>query len=211
LFIVMVALAIASTVTIHEFTRKEKIENQFRFASNYLIDRDYFAEYLLQDAARKIAADAFIQSRIASPFLSKEAIRQKVRQVFLPSYFNKYDVEILLFGPGGTPLNNRTPVTFQELLTTYDADGAAPREGVYYASNAASCITQGHLVVSEIGRSGIPIGRVVLELLLEKIVPESVYTELLIDNRDQQYYRTHDISYAVYGRGLLYSSGNFNY
>lgn len=211
LFIVMVALAIASTVTIHEFTRKEKIENQFRFASNYLIDRDYFAEYLLQDAARKIAADAFIQSRIASPFLSKEAIRQKVRQVFLPSYFNKYDVEILLFGPGGTPLNNRTPVTFQELLTTYDADGAAPREGVYYASNPASDITQRYLVVSEIARSGIPIGHVVLELLLKKIIPENVYPELLIDNRYQQYYRTHDISYAVYGRGLLYSSGNFNY
>nr|PZN58343.1 MAG: hypothetical protein DIU61_00360 [Bacteroidota bacterium] len=211
LFIVIVTLAIASTVTIHDFTRKEKIENQFRFASNYLIDRDYFAEYLLQDAARKIASDAFIQSRIASPFLGKEAIRQKVRQVFLPSYFNKYDVEILLFGPGGTPINNRTQVTFQELLSAYDADGTSPREGVYYASNPASDITQRYLVVSEIVRSGVPAGYVVLELLLKKIIPENVYPELLIDNRFQQYYRVHDISYAVYGRGLLYSSGTFNY
>ena len=211
LFTVILTLAIASTVTIHEFTRKEKIENQFRFASNYLIDRDYFAEYLLQDAARKIAADAFIQSRIASPFLSKEAIRQKVRQVFLPSYFNKYDVEILLFGPGGTPINNRTPGSFSELLSSYDADGSTPRDGVYYASNPASDITQRYLVVSEIMRSGMPAGYVVLELLLKKIIPENVYPELLIDNRFQQYFRTHDISYAVYGRGLLYSSGTFNY
>ena len=212
LFVVIVAFAIASTVTIHEFTRKEKIENQFRFASNFLIDRDYFAEYLLQDVARKISADAFIQSRIASPFLSKETIRQKVRQVFLPSYFNKYDVEILIFGPGGTPVNNRSPATFAELIAIYNNEAyRTQQEGIFYVSNPTSDITQRYLVVSPITRSGQLSGYVVLELLLKKIIPESVYPELLIDNRFQQFYRTHDISYAVYGRDLLYSSGDFNY
>lgn len=212
LFTVIVAFAIASTVTIHEFTRKEKIENQFRFASNFLIDRDYFAEYLLQDVKRKITADAFIQSRMASLFLSKEAVRQKVRQVFVPSYFNKYDVEILLFGPGGTPINNRSPITFEELVSIYNNESyRTQQEGVFYVSNPTSDITQRYLVVSPITRSGQLAGYVVLELLLKKIIPESVYPELLIDNRFQQFYRIHDISYAVYGRDLLYSSGDFNY
>lgn len=212
LFVVIVTFAIASTVTIHAFTRKEKIENQFRFASNFLIDRDYFAEYLLQDVARKISGDAFIQSRIASPFLSKEAIRQKVRQVFLPSYFNKYDVEILLFGPGGIPVNNRSPITFAELISIYNNEAyRTQQEGVFYVSNPTSDITQRYLVVSPITRSGQLSGYVVLELLLKKIIPENVYPELLIDNRFQQFYRTHDISYAVYGKDLLYSSGDFNY
>lgn len=212
LFAVIVAFALASTAAIQHFTRKEKIESQFRFASNFLIDRDYFAEYLLQDVARKIAGDAFIQSRIASPFLSKEAIRQKVRQVFVPSYFNKYDVEILLFGPGGMPLNNRSPITFPELVKIYSNDAyRTEQEDVYFVSNPTSDITQRYLVVSPIARSGQVSGYVVLELLLKKIIPESVYPELLIDNRFQQFYRSQDISYAVYGRDLLYSSGSFNY
>jgi signal transduction histidine kinase len=212
LFTGIVTFALASTVTIHHFTRKEKIESQFRFASNFLIDRDYFAEYLLKDVARKISGDAFIQSRISSPFLSKEAIRQKVRQVFVPSYFNKYDVNILLFGAGGTPLNNRSPTTFADLIKIYNNDTfRTEHEGVYFVNNPTSDIPQRYLVVAPITRTGMTSGYVVLELLLKKIIPESVYPELLIDNRFQQFYRTQDISYAVYGRQLLYSSGNYNY
>ncbi|HYC85273.1 MAG TPA: hypothetical protein VEB86_08630, partial [Chryseosolibacter sp.] len=88
LFVAIFFLSIIGAYAIQHFTQKEKIDNQFRFASNFLIDRDYFAEYLLYDASRKISHDAFIQSRIASPFFGKEAIRQKIRQIFLPSYFN---------------------------------------------------------------------------------------------------------------------------
>src|SRR5690606_29210910 len=127
-------------------------------------------------------------------------------------YFNKYDVEILIFGPGGTPVNNRSPITFEELISIYNNEAyRTQQEGVFYVSNPTSDITQRYLVVSPIVRSGQLSGYVVLELLLKKIIPESVYPELLIDNRFQQFYRTHDISYAVYGRELLYSSGDFNY
>jgi signal transduction histidine kinase len=55
-------------------------------------------------------------------------------------------------------------------------------------------------------------GYVVLELSLKKIIPESVYPELLVDNRFKEFYRAQDISYAVYSdTSLLFSSGDFNY
>jgi signal transduction histidine kinase len=212
LFTALMAYAVLSTFTIRHFTHKEKVENQFRFANNFLVDRDYFAEYLLHEAGHKISNDVFIQSRISSPFLGKDAIRQKVRQVFLPSYFNKYDVDVLLFGAGGNPLNNSSSKSFSELINSYNTETSETEyDGVYFVNSPTSDVTQRYLVVSPIVRTGITAGYVVLELLLKRVIPESVYPELLIDNRFQQFYKTQDISYAVYGRDILYTSGVFNY
>ena len=107
LFVSIFFLSTNGAYAISHFEHKEKIENQFRFASNFLIDRDPFGEYLLQETAEKISHDAFSQIRIASPILSLDAVRQKIRQVFIPSYFNKYDVEIYIFNAAGQPLDNR--------------------------------------------------------------------------------------------------------
>lgn len=55
-------------------------------------------------------------------------------------------------------------------------------------------------------------GYIVLELSLKKVIPESVYPELLVDNSFKEFYRAQDISYAVYSdTSLLFSSGDFNY
>src|SRR5690606_9434993 len=80
LFVGIFFLALNGAWAIQGFTQKEKIQSQFRFASNFLIDRDIFAEFLLSEAAEKIARDAFIQTRFMSPFLGKEPVRQKIRQ-----------------------------------------------------------------------------------------------------------------------------------
>lgn len=212
LFTAIIAFATVSTVAIRHFNIEEKIESQFRFADNFLIDRDVFAEYLLHEVAHKISADVFIQSRVSSPFLSKDAIRQKVRKVFVPSYFNKYDVEVLLFGAGGNPLSNRSSISFSQLINEYDKEAfQTDYDRVYFINDPTSEVTHRYLVVSPIVKSGITAGFVVLELLLKRVIPESVYPELLIDNRFQQFYKVHDFSYAVYGKEILYSSGVFNY
>ncbi len=212
LFTALIVYSVLGTLAIQHFSLKEKIDNQFRFANNFLIDRDYFAEYLLHDVGHKISGDVFIQSRLSGPFLSKDAIRQKVRQVFIPSYFNKYDVEVLLFGAGGNPINNSTNTTLTDLINTYNKETfQTDYDGVYFVNSPSADVTQRYLVVSPILRGGITAGYVVLELLLKRFIPESVYPELLIDNRFQQFYKTDDISYAVYGKDILYTSGDFNY
>lgn len=213
LFAAIVGFSLNSTLSIQHHSRKEKVEGQFRFAGNFLIDRDYFGEYLLKEVAAKIGRDAFIQTRMTSPFLNKEAVRQKVRQVFLPSYFNKYDVDIFLFSSSGLPYDNHITLTFSELINTYNAMGAFKTEyGVYFVNSPSSDISQRYLVVVPLSKADIAAGYVVLELLLKKIIPENVYPELLVDNRFQQFYRAQDYSYAVFShRSLLFSSGDFNY
>ncbi|MDH4089627.1 MAG: ATP-binding protein [Cyclobacteriaceae bacterium] len=213
LFIAIFFLSSNGAYAIHYFSRQEKINNQFKFADDFLVNRDIFGEYLLHETAIKIENDAFIQSRLSTPFLNRDAIRQKIRQVFLPSYFNKYDVEIFLFGSTGEPLNNRSPATLSEFVDLYDKDALrTPAEGVYFITSPSRDIAQKYLVKIAILRTDSTIGYIMLELSLKKIIPENVYPELLVDNSFQQFYHAQDISYAVFSStSMLFSAGKFNY
>lgn len=213
LFIAISVLSANGAYAIHVFGRQERVDNQFRFADNFLIDRDIFGEYLLHETGQKIAEDVFIQMRINNPFLSRDAIRQKIRKVFLPTYFNKYDVEIWLFAATGEPLDNRTNQTLSDFVGIYDQDAYhTANEGVYFVPGPTRNVTQKYIVKIPLNRNGFTSAYVILELSLKKIIPDTVYPELLVDNSVQQFYHADDISFAVYAdTTLLFTTGNFNY
>jgi two-component system nitrogen regulation sensor histidine kinase NtrY len=213
LFVAILFLSINGALAVQYFTHKEKIDNQFRFASNFLIDRDIFGEYLLHETSQKIARDVFTQTRIASPFLGKEAIRQKIRQVFLSNYFNKYDVDIFIFNSVGEPLDNNTS-GLSEFINQHDKDSyQTGYEGIYFINNQEELdVTHKYLILIPIKRLSVTSGYVIIQLSLKKIIPESVYPELLVDFRIQQFYRTQDLNYAVFSnKQMVFSSGEFNY
>jgi two-component system nitrogen regulation sensor histidine kinase NtrY len=213
LFTSIFFLSANGAYAIQSFTHKEKIENQFRFASTFLIDRDIFAEYLLGEASKKIASDAFIQTRIMSPFLGKEPVRQKIRQVFLPTYFNKYDVEIFIYNSFGAPVDNKRDMGFEELVSEYQREPFRTEyENIYFVTNPETDITQKYLMIVPIERFTTTYGYIVVELSLKKIIPENVYPELLVDRTFQQFYHTQDLNYAVFSyKDIVFTSGEYNY
>lgn len=213
LFVSIFFLSANGAYAIQYFTHKEKIANQFRFASTFLIDRDIFAEYLLSEASEKIANDAFIQTRIMSPFLGKDPVRQKIRQLFLPSYFNKYDIQIFIFNSFGAPVDNIANTTFHELVRAYQADPYRTEyENIFFVTNPETDITQEYLMVVPIERLEAIYGYIVVELSLKKIIPENVYPELLVDRTFQQFYHTQDLNYAVFSnKDIVFASGEYNY
>jgi two-component system, NtrC family, nitrogen regulation sensor histidine kinase NtrY len=213
LFVTISCISLNGAYSIYHYGTRDKFENQFRFARNFLIDRDYFGEYLLGELSRKISRDQFIQKRVGNPFFSKDAVRQKIRQLFIPSYFNKYDVEIFVFNASGELVEGRSGITFPSLVANYDYESfRTDYKGVYFISSPDADITQKYLVVVPIRSMKSLSGHVVIEFSLKKIIPENVYPELLVDNRFLQFYRSREISYGVYVNGdLSYSAGNFNY
>ncbi len=213
LFTTIFFLSANGAYCIYNFSRIEMTKQQFRFANNFLIDRDNFGEYLLHETLHRIGSDAFIQSRIVSPFLNRDAIRQKIRQVFLPGYFNRYDVDISIFDAAGEPINNRTGDPLSTILNSYNRETSrTDYDGVFFISGLSDQSNQKYLVTAPIIRTGATAGYVVLQLSLKKVIPQSVYPELLVDNRGQKFYRNHDLSYAVYaGHKMSFSAGFFNY
>lgn len=213
LFVTVFCYALNGAYAIEHFNREEKIESQFRFANNFLVERDYFGEYLLRELYQRIAADKFIQTRLLSPFLGKEAIRQKIRQVFLPSYFNKYDVEIYVFNNTGEAVDGHGNVTFSQFISAYNSEAyRTSYDDVFFVGGQSGDFAQKYIVVVPLVRSRLPLGYIAVELTLKKVIPENVYPELLVDNRFQQFYRDQEISYAVFSNTrLLFSSGTLNY
>jgi two-component system, NtrC family, nitrogen regulation sensor histidine kinase NtrY len=213
LFTTVFFLSANGAYCIYTFSQIEITKQQFRFANNFLIDRDNFGEYLLHETLHRIGRDAFIQSRIVSPFLNRDAIRQKIRQVFLPGYFNRYDVDISIFDAAGESINNRTEDPLSTILNSYNRETSrTDYDGVFFISGLSDQSNQKYLVTAPIIRTGATAGYVVLQLSLKKVIPQSVYPELLVDNRGQKLYRSQDLSYAVYsGHKMSFSAGFFNY
>lgn len=195
------------------FSVKEQARSQAQFAGSFLLDRDNFGEYLLDEVSTKISSDAFIQARISGPFMSRDAVKQKVRQVFLPGYFNKYKVDLLLFAGNGDPLDDSNPENFSTWLSGFDTEASKTEyPGIYFIGASQSEAIRMYLSVIPIKRKDLTLGFMVISLSLRKDIPENVYPELLVDNRFQRAFRSKAYSYAViHNHEILYRSGDYNY
>ncbi len=212
-FVVLFGLALNVAVRIYFLDKEQQAENQVRFAESYLVDRDSFGEFLLNDLTPKIKEDAFIQTRLVSPFLSKLPIQQKIRQVYFSSYFNKYDINIQLFNSAGDNLTAYTSVSFSDIIKSLDANASRTAyEGLYRLSAKGRDIAQQYVLVIKIDRGLLVSGYVVIELSLKRILPQNSYPELLVDNRFRESLKPNDLTYASFAKGKVQASaGDFNY
>lgn len=213
-FIAVVCFAFAGANTIAYFENHQKAENQQRFAENFLVERDYFGEYLMREAADKISKDVFIQSRLTNPLIGKEAIKHKIQQVSLSGYFNRYNVFIFLYDQSGVPLPGESDtVNFNVLSKLYAREQfRTDYRNVFYVTDREDRALKKYVVLVPIKKRALVAGNILIELSLKRIIPENVYPELLVDNRFQQAYRPRELSYAIISSSQIeYSAGSFNY
>lgn len=213
-FIAVVCFAFTGARSIRYFENHRKAESQQRFAENFLVERDYFGEYLMQEAALKIEQDIFIQTRLTNPLVDKEPIRHKIQQVSLSGYFNRYTVSIQLFDQSGTPLQGESDTTRYEVLEKRYRQERFRTDypDVFYITDQEDRTSRKYVVLVPVKRRHSIVGNVLIELSLKRIIPDNVYPELLVDTRFQQAYRPREQSYAIISSSQVeYSAGNFNY
>ncbi|MFZ1808767.1 MAG: ATP-binding protein [Cyclobacteriaceae bacterium] len=213
IFVAILLFSLLGSFTIKKFVIEEKINAEFRFANSFLTDRDFLGEYLLGESVQRISSDPFVQTRLGSPFLSKAVVRQKVKQVYLNAYFDRYDIQIHLFNATGNSYDNSTALSFTALITKFQQEASKTNyEGVFFLKNATAESTKRYLVVIPISRFGMVTGYVVLDLSLKRVIPRNVFPELLLDDRFIQYFKNRDFSYAFYTDDEIRSSfGDFNF
>lgn len=213
LLLLLVANAAQGSLAIRKLSQERRINAQFRFANDFLVDRDYLAEYLLDEAVHRISTDPFIQSRISSPFLGKGPVRQKIKQIFLSSYFDKYDVSVHIFNGVGNAYDNSTSENFTTLIQNFDKDANKTNfDHIYFVKNVSEEAVKQYLAWIPINRLGAVSGYVVLDLSLRRIIPDNVFPELLLDNRFSEYFKNRDFSYAFVTETEISSRfGQFNY
>jgi two-component system, NtrC family, nitrogen regulation sensor histidine kinase NtrY len=197
---------------VFELHNKISLIEKQKLASQLLIDNDILGEYLLNESSVQIQNDVFIQRRLLDPFSSKEIIAQKIKRVFLINYFDKYDVDAFVFDAGGNSFDKNS-----EFLTYKEAEEAFKDERfkteypfVYFINDKTGL--KRYVSFIELEKDGEIIGYIFIELKHKKIIPNSVYPELLVDRKFIYPVQNRNYSYGVYlDDKLYYSGGIFNY
>lgn len=214
LIFALLCFGLQSSLSNQRFTNERTAGFQYRFGLNFLVERDVLGEYLLNEGATRIAQDPFVQSGLSNPFfVSRSTLRQKIRQVHLSSYFNRYDVQVHLYTPDGDPVDNLSRADLSTFVRQYKSGtGQTIYKGIYFINRADVNTAKRYIAIVHVVRQGRSMGYIALELSLKKIVPESVYPELLVDNRFAENFKAADYSYAIFQNDTLVSTfGTFNY
>lgn len=211
-FLAVAVLAVQGTFSVKRFVEEKTREDQFKYGSNFLVDRDILGEYLLNEMVKNISEDPFIKSRMGTPFLVKSGVRQKINQVYLNAYFDRYDVNIYLYNASGESHDNEAKENFASLIKAFQNEAnKTTYERIYFIESATQESAKRYLVIIPIEQHG-SAGFVVLDLSLKKLIPQNVFPELLVDNQFINYFKNADFSYAFYSnKKLISNSGGYNY
>src|SRR5690606_38145260 len=105
---------------------------------------------------------------------------------------------IYFYGTNGESLDESRPQNFSSLLSEFDREALRTTdEGIYFIIRPDHESDRQYLDVIPIKRSEFSGGYIVLQLLLKRVIPHSVYPELLVDKRFQEMYRAQEFSYAI--------------
>jgi signal transduction histidine kinase len=187
--------------------------NREKFANQLLVENDVLGEYLLNEASMYIKNDQFIQSVLLNPFTGKEVIEQKIKRVYLGTYFDKYEINVFVFDALGNAFNlNQEFNYWPDVIDNYKLPQfRTDYPNIYLLYDAGNQDFRRYLSFVKIRKGGAVIGYILVELKQKRILPHSVYPELLVDEKFIQPFEK-DYSYVIYGQnGIVNSHGEFNY
>ncbi|MGC4022447.1 MAG: ATP-binding protein [Cyclobacteriaceae bacterium] len=213
--VIVVAIVLYATqgaYAIWRFVEEKKVKSMFTSASN-LFTNDVLGEYLLHQASEKIAQDMFVSSSVENPLLSKNEPRQKIKQLYLSDYFNRYEVNINFYRSDGSPADGESTTDFATTIKTVQDDAfKTTYEGIYLIQNENSEVLKRYLSIISLEQATSAIGYVIIDLSVKHISQQQVYPSLLVDSRFSQSLRNKEFSYASYNKDVLVDHfGAFNF
>lgn len=211
LFTTALLLATFCTLWLNAHLENERISQKKSIVTEIQSDNDVTAEFLLFQAHEKIASDILIQTNITNPFTSKDLIKEKIRRVYLGDYFDKYEIEILIFNGKGAAINSSTSANYEDLRATYAVnENQTDFADLYFYRTPYPNFQNQYYLFNEIQRYGNTIGYVLVKLNRKEILNNSILPQLLLHEGSKNVLR--DLDYAVYQNNQLFTSrGEYNY
>jgi len=210
---ILIMSALISSYSIISLEKFQTVDDLFDYANQNLIEDDVFAEYLIVETVKKINQDPFISNWMTSPFVSKDIISRKIRQMYLGKYLDKYSIQILLFNQEGESLDGSTSIDYLNILNRFGVkQNETDFEGVYQVNRLRSDFFKRYLAFIDIRRYNTVVGHILLDLNQNRTFEQNVYPELLVDTRLFNTYRALQVSYAVFsGQELIFEGGEISY
>ncbi len=211
---VSIMCALAGSLAIYKINVQRTVVDKNKFASQVLIESDVLEEYLLHDIHEKIKNDVFIRNIFASPLTSKDLIFQKIKRIFLANYFEKFDIKIALYNPYGDSYfgEENYPKYNDAVKTLAKKNYSTEYKNIFFIKTSSNQDLPRYVVFNKVEKNGIPVGYILLQLNTKKIIPYSVFPELLVDKKYSSLNQPKSYSYAIFSKGEMQSNyGLVNY
>ncbi|MCJ8165273.1 ATP-binding protein [Pontibacter sp. E15-1] len=215
-FLVVIVSALTGAMALYAHYHSELKLYKQEFAYSILQDNDVLGEYLLEeDVTAKIASDAVIRMQMKGPYVDVSLIKRKITKQYLPSYFDKYEINVMLFDGEGKSLESAdtAATTLQDLRRFFDTPQTQTEHpDLFLLKDPTRYNARVYLKLIEVPVYERQKGTIALQLTLKKLLPNSVVPELLVDQKYEQPFRRDMLSYAFYSDGKLrYSEGEYDY
>ncbi len=214
-FLVIIVSALTGAIAQFSHYHNDLKTYKQNLAFNILQDNDILGEYQLNQVAGQIAEDELIQMKMMGPYVDASFIKRKITRQYLSDYFDKYEINVMLFDGQGRTLESAdtTVVTLQELRRLYDQPQTrTEHEELFLLKDPARYNARTYLKLIQVPISNVQKGTIALQLTLKKLLPNSVVPELLVDQKYNQPFGQDMLSYAIYSDNKLrYSEGEYDY
>jgi signal transduction histidine kinase len=205
--------ALLGAYATYRFEQAKSADTKKQFANEVVADSDTQGEFLLAQAIPKIQQDQMILSKMFASYgeANKSLVEAKIKRQHLGSYFDKYETTVLLYDALGRP-QNYALLDYDSTWRTYDLDRYQTEyRNIFFVNDKPASPPQ-YVVMFELARQGSVIGKVLIDLRLKKIAPNSIYPNLLTDTDASTQLAYQGMSYAVYDHDrLVYNAGPFGY
>lgn len=205
--VVLGALSFTNALAIYKNFERKEVDRKRAFGIQQLTPRDSLTEKYLVEVRRSIQNDPVIRTRFLSPLLSKSTVKVKVRRQYMTSYFDRFEVDLSLYDIIGDRLDGMDPANKEELLSMV-YDHPTGEEGLYFVENWENLGRSKYLLWVPIMNGEVEIGGIAVDLMVKKVIPNSVYPSVLTSNLKS----SKGYDYVLMRSGsLVYAKGNYSF
>ncbi len=201
--------SILSTFLIENlYERKERNSRSF-FSGKLVSERDFIAEYMFSDIAKRISSDPFISNSLTNPVISQKEVMDRISVLYLGGYFNRYNFLAYVFDADGNPVRSTDTLQLSFYHNLFMTD-TTQSTSLHYVSDSA--LNYSYLSVIPFYADSVYLGSLALRLTPKIYYGQNVYPELLLGDNLSVSNNPNNYSYAIYQNDkLIAQSGEYPY
>ncbi len=163
---------------------KKETKQMQRFAERALKTQFEIEKSLLTKAAEEISKDKLIYIAFSNPMTSRDIIIQKIKKVYLDSYFDPFEVNIDFLNSNGDNLDPQSG--YRNLFffkSNYLRQEHRMSERLYFVEPDNDSKTNDYFIHIKLLNGSKLIGHILIEVFRDKSSPNSIFPKLLVDKK----------------------------
>ncbi len=183
LILIFISTLLITETTFYGSQKKDKA-GIIQFAESSRFNQLKIENELLKQAYEGIANDKLISIAFYNPMTSKDIIIQKVKKVYLDSYFDPFDVRIDFLNVNG---NNLSPESGYRNIyyfrSNYLQKEKEVSSNIFFNPDPENKKSNDYFLLVPIKSGNNKVGDIIIEVYRDKSNPNSIFPKLLVDQK----------------------------